>query len=70
LAPIIIEAVMKRLLEVNAWYGTGLVIVEQNVPMVMSMAQRCIILEKGRIVAIGLPDEISQDGIMQKYLAI
>lgn len=35
LAPIIIEAGMKRLLEVNAPYGAGLVIVGQNVPITL-----------------------------------
>ena len=36
LAPIIIEAVMRRLLEINQRYGTGLLIVEQNVPITLA----------------------------------
>jgi branched-chain amino acid transport system ATP-binding protein len=68
--PLLVQQIAVTLAEINRREGMTIVIVEQNVPMVMSMAQRCIILEKGRIVAIGLPDEISQDGIMQKYLAI
>jgi ABC-type branched-subunit amino acid transport system ATPase component len=44
--------------------------VEQNVPMVLGMAESCIILEKGRIVARGAPDEIAGTDLMQQYLAI
>lgn len=68
--PLLVQQIAVTLAEINRREGMTIVIVEQNVPMVMSMAQRCIILEKGRIVASGLPDEISQDEIMQKYLAI
>jgi branched-chain amino acid transport system ATP-binding protein len=68
--PLLVQQIAVTLAEINRREGMTIIIVEQNVPMVMSMAQRCIILEKGRIVASGLPDEISQDEIMQKYLAI
>lgn len=68
--PLLVQQIAVTLAEINKREGMTIVIVEQNVPMIMSMAQRCIILEKGRIVASGLPEEISQDGIMQKYLAI
>jgi ABC-type branched-subunit amino acid transport system ATPase component len=47
-----------------------IVIVEQNVPMVFSMAEDCIILEKGQLVAKGSKDEVSESEVMQEYLAI
>src|SRR5215475_6701246 len=53
LAPIIIEAVMARLGEVNQRFGTGLVIVEQNVPMTLRAIDRAVILKAGRIVFDG-----------------
>ncbi|WP_424630971.1 ABC transporter ATP-binding protein [Bradyrhizobium sp. SYSU BS000235] len=68
--PLLVQQIAATLAEINRQEGMTIVIVEQNVPMVMSMAKRCIILEKGSIVASGLPDEISRDGTMQKYLAI
>jgi branched-chain amino acid transport system ATP-binding protein len=58
LAPIIIEAVMKRLLEVNERYGTGLVIVEQNVPITLKAVDRAVILKAGRIVFEGPTREL------------
>jgi branched-chain amino acid transport system ATP-binding protein len=58
LAPIIIEAVMKRLLEVNARYGTGLLIVEQNVPITLKAVERAVILKSGRMVFEGSAREL------------
>lgn len=58
LAPIIIEAVMKRLLEVNARYGTGLVIVEQNVPITLKAVDQAVILKSGRIAFSGRAREL------------
>ena len=68
--PLLVQQIAATLSEINRQEGMTIIIVEQNVPMVMSMARRCIILEKGSIVASGLPDEISRDGTMLKYLAI
>ena len=53
LAPIIIETVMKRLGEVSQRFGTGLVVVEQNVPATLKLIDRAIILKAGRIVFDG-----------------
>ena len=53
LAPIIIETVMKRLVEINERFGTGLVIVEQNVPATLKAIDRAVILKGGRMVFDG-----------------
>ena len=58
LAPIIIEAVMKRLVEINERYGTGLIIVEQNVPITLQAINRAVILKAGRIVFEGAAPEL------------
>lgn len=58
LAPIIIETVMKRLVEVNQRFGTGLVIVEQNVPATLKVIDRALILKAGRIVFEGSAREL------------
>ena len=55
LAPIIIEAVMKRLREINERYGTGLLIVEQNVPITLKAVDRAIILKSGRRWCLKVP---------------
>jgi branched-chain amino acid transport system ATP-binding protein len=58
LAPIIIEAVMKRLVQVNQRYGTGLLVVEQNVPITLQAIERAVILKAGRIVFEGPAHEL------------
>jgi branched-chain amino acid transport system ATP-binding protein len=58
LAPIIIEAVMKRLGEVNRRYGTGLLIVEQNVAITLQAIDRAIILKAGRLAFDGPAREL------------
>ena len=58
LAPIVIEAVMKRLLVVNARFGTGLLIVEQNVPSTLKAVDRAVILKSGRVVFDGSAHEL------------
>ncbi len=68
--PLLVQQIAVTLAEINRREGMTIVIVEQNVPMIMRMAQRCIILEKGEIVARGLSEEMSRDGVLQKYLAI
>jgi branched-chain amino acid transport system ATP-binding protein len=60
LAPIVIEAVMKRLMEVNARYGTGLLIVEQNVPITLKAVDRAVILKAGRTVFDGPARELEE----------
>jgi branched-chain amino acid transport system ATP-binding protein len=58
LAPIIIETVMKRLVEVNQRFGTGLLIVEQNVPATLKIIDRALILKAGRVVFDGSAREL------------
>jgi branched-chain amino acid transport system ATP-binding protein len=58
LAPIIIEAVMKRLVDINQRYGTGLLVVEQNVPITLQAIERAVILKAGRIVFDGAAHEL------------
>src|SRR5690242_15124166 len=45
LAPVIVRNVMSRLKDVNESIGTGLLIVEQNVPATLKVVERAIILK-------------------------
>jgi ABC-type branched-subunit amino acid transport system ATPase component len=44
--------------------------VEQNIDMIMSMAQRCYVMDKGAIVDQVAPHHLSDEKVMRKYLAI
>ena len=68
--PTLVSQIAETLGRINTESGMSLVIVEQNVPMVFSMTNDCIIIEKGRIVAAGKRDEVVKSEIMEQYLAI
>ncbi len=68
--PVLVEQIAEVLKEINRREGLTIVIVEQNVPLVFSMTDRCILLEKGQIVASGSREEISRSEVMKEYLAI
>lgn len=68
--PSLVAQIAEILVEINQRENMTIIIVEQNVPMVFRMSKHCLILEKGRIVAEGGPDELSSSNIMQEYLAI
>lgn len=68
--PLMVQEIALTLAEINRREGMIIIIVEQNVPMVFSMAERCIIMEKGRVVASGDRDEVSNSDLMRQYLAI
>jgi branched-chain amino acid transport system ATP-binding protein len=70
LAPLIVrevERTLRRLKEV----GLAVVLVEQNLPLALSVADTAYIISKGRIVFQGNPEEVRQnEEIRNKYLGI
>ncbi|MBV8353950.1 MAG: ABC transporter ATP-binding protein [Candidatus Eremiobacteraeota bacterium] len=70
LAPVIIRdlvATTRRL----AGEGHTILIVEQNVRAALGLAQRCYVMNKGRIVFDGTPDQLQSDtALMHRYLGI
>jgi len=68
--PTLVTQIADTLTRINRTEHTAIVLVEQNVPLVFAMAERCIILEKGQVVAGGTRDEVSGSDLMQQYLAI
>jgi ABC-type branched-subunit amino acid transport system ATPase component len=68
--PLLVRQIADILLQINRREGMAMVIVEQNVPMVFALTDRCVILEKGSVVAEGTREEVSQSEVMREYLAI
>jgi branched-chain amino acid transport system ATP-binding protein len=51
--------------------GTAVLLVEQNVSMALRVAHRAYVLEEGRMVAEGTPDELMQrDEVRRAYLGV
>ena len=70
LSPLIVGEVFTAIRRVNA-QGTAVLLVEQNVAMALRAADRAYVLEGGRMVAEGTPDELMRsDTVRRAYLGI
>jgi branched-chain amino acid transport system ATP-binding protein len=69
LAPIVIEQVFDKILELNKRTGLGVLLVEQNSAMALEIANRAFVLETGTITLSGPAETLAQDPrIREAYL--
>ena len=68
--PSIVQQISENFRKLNAEIGLTVLFVEQNIDMIMSMAQRCYVMDKGAIVDQVAPGDLVNEKIMRKYLAI
>ena len=70
LSPLIVHEMFRAIQRVNE-EGTAVLLVEQNVATALRVAHRAYVLEEGRMVAEGAPDELMQrDEIRRAYLGV
>ncbi len=70
LAPSIVLDMFKVISDIHA-EGMAVLLVEQNVTMALQVAQNAAVLEEGRIVATGTPDELlAQPHLRRAYLGL
>jgi branched-chain amino acid transport system ATP-binding protein len=70
LSPLIVEDMFGAIRRINA-EGMSVLLVEQNVAMAMQVSTRAYVLEEGRIVAEGEPDELlARPEIQRAYLGL
>ena len=70
LSPLIVNEMFSAIRRVNA-EGTAVMLVEQNVSIALRVASRAYVLEEGRMVAEGEPDELLQrPEIRRAYLGV
>jgi len=70
LSPLIVHDVFAAIRRINAG-GTAVLLVEQNVAMAMDLCDRAYVLEEGRIVADGEPDDLlARPEIQRAYLGL
>jgi branched-chain amino acid transport system ATP-binding protein len=69
LAPIVIEQVFDRIVELNKRTGMGVLLVEQNSAMALEIASRAFVLETGAITLSGPAETLARDPrIREAYL--
>ena len=68
--PNIVQDIARIMVELNGSTGVTIVLVEQNIDMIRAMAQRCYVLDKGRIVAALDRDALADGNAMRRHLAV
>jgi branched-chain amino acid transport system ATP-binding protein len=68
--PSIIKDIASHINRLNADEGVSVLLVEQNLDMIISIAHRCDVMDKGLIVAELTVDEIRDEQVVRKHLAL
>ena len=68
--PSIVQQIARNVRELNREIGLSVLFVEQNIDMILSLAQRCYVMDKGRIVDEVAPAQLADDSVVRRYLAV
>lgn len=67
LAPVVVEDLMARLVQIRRELGITIVIVEQSAAAALAIADYCYVLENGRVVLDGDAARLRQHGDIQEF---
>ncbi|MBB3148106.1 branched-chain amino acid transport system ATP-binding protein [Phyllobacterium trifolii] len=68
--PSIVQDIARIMVELNRRTGVTIVFVEQNIDMIRAMAQRCYVMDKGRVVAELTKDMLQDRETVRRYLSV
>jgi urea ABC transporter ATP-binding protein UrtE len=68
--PNIVQDIARIVRRLRDEQGLTILLVEQNLTFIQAVADSCLVMDKGAIVARIAPDELSDPAIAQRYLAI
>lgn len=68
--PSIVHRIGDVLCQINAGTGMTILLVEQNLDLGLSVAARCVIMEKGQVAFEGTPAETGREEVIKRYLAV
>jgi branched-chain amino acid transport system ATP-binding protein len=68
--PSIVQDISRKIVDLNRTTGVTVVLVEQNLDMIRTTAQRCYVMDKGRITAELMPAELDDRDVVRRHLAV
>jgi len=69
LAPLIVRSLAETIDELRT-RGLGILLCEQNQRLVLDLADRAYLIEKGRICGTGAPRELQESGAVARHLGL
>jgi branched-chain amino acid transport system ATP-binding protein len=69
LSPKVVKEVFAFIKEINEKRNTAIVVVEHNLKSLLTVATRGYVLDKGKVIAEGVPQKLISDGILEKVFS-
>lgn len=69
LAPVIVDRMLEAVGQIAEW-GVSVILIEQNVHKSLALADRALIMRRGRVVFSGTTEECTEDKIQLAYIGV